>query len=138
MARTDAEAFASAAEGMIGARFRLHGRDPEGGLDCVGLVHASLAAIGRHPVAPQGYALRNWSITHWLEHAAVSGFVPVAAPIMRGDLLLVMPSPVQHHLLIAAGTHSVIHAHAGLRRVVRQPRDGAAQMARHWRLAPQH
>jgi len=136
MAATDAEAFACAAESFIGTRFRLHGRDPASGLDCIGLVAASLAVIGRAPMAPQGYGLHNLSIARWLDHAAPSGLVPAQGPIGRGDVLLVQPSPVQHHLMIASSAGEVIHAHASLRRVVRQPLAPGADIAARWRLAP--
>jgi cell wall-associated NlpC family hydrolase len=136
MAGADSEALAGAAESLIGTRFRLHGRDPESGLDCIGLVAASLAAIGRTPNAPQGYALRNLSIEHWLDHAARSGLVRTKGPFMRGDVLLVQPSAVQHHLLIASTASEVIHAHAGLRRVVREPLTPDATIAAQWRLTP--
>ncbi|MFN3991013.1 MAG: hypothetical protein ACK4IS_12215 [Erythrobacter sp.] len=136
MAATDAEAFARAAESFIGTRFRLHGRDPASGLDCIGLVAASLAAIGKAPVAPQGYGLRNLSIARWLGHAAQSGLAPAPSPVRRGDVLLVQPSPVQHHLMIASSAGEVVHAHASLRRVVRQPLLPGAEIAARWRLVP--
>ena len=137
MAAADAEAFARAAEGFIGTPFRLHGRDPASGLDCIGLVFASLTAIGCDPVAPRGYALRNCTIAHWLGYAGLSGLVQADGPVLRGDVLLVQPSPVQHHLLIASGPDHVVHAHAGLRRVVRQPFAPGAPVACNWRLIPQ-
>jgi cell wall-associated NlpC family hydrolase len=139
MARTDADRFAAAAEAMVGAPFRLHGRDPENGLDCVGLVHASLGAIGREAIAPRGYQLRNLAIEDWLDHAERSGFNPIVSStigkVVRGDLLLVMPSPVQHHLMIAADPATVIHAHAGLHKVVCQPLADQGAVRAHWRLA---
>jgi cell wall-associated NlpC family hydrolase len=136
MARTEPEAFARAAESLIGTPFRLHGRDPASGLDCIGLVAASLAAIGRTPKAPQGYTLRNLSIERWLGHAGLSGLERANGPVRCGDVLLVQPSPVQHHLLIACDTAEVVHAHAGLRRVVRQPLAPAEIISALWRLAP--
>jgi len=139
MARTDADRFAAAAEAMVGAPFRLHGRAPESGLDCVGLVHASLKTIGRTASAPRGYQLRNLAISDWLGHAERCGFYPIDASalgtVVRGDLLLVMPSPVQHHLMIAVDSITVIHAHAGLRCVVRQSLADQGALLAHWRLA---
>ena len=41
------EALAEAAVAFAGTRFRLHGRDPETGLDCIGLLAAALTRIGR-------------------------------------------------------------------------------------------
>lgn len=127
--------FAAAAASMIGTPFRLHGRDPASGLDCVGLVYASLAAIGRRPLAPNGYSLRNRSITGWLRFAALNGLAPVTGTMIRGDVLLVQPSSVQHHLLIAADHGSAIHAHAGLGKVVRQPFNDRDSVRAHWRIA---
>ncbi|MEL7218948.1 MAG: peptidoglycan endopeptidase, partial [Pseudomonadota bacterium] len=56
---TNGPELAKAAARFIGVRFQLLGRDPLLGLDCVGLVTCSLEAIGRHPVVPAGYRLRN-------------------------------------------------------------------------------
>ena len=136
MAGTEPEAFACAAECLIGTRFRLHGRDPASGLDCIGLVAASLAAIGRTPMPPEGYALRNLAIQRWLGHARRSGLEPAQGPVRRGDVLLVQPSPVQHHLLVASDPAHVVHAHAGLGRVVCQPIAPGTMISAHWRLAP--
>ena len=136
MAGTDAEAFACAAEGLIGTSFRLHGRDPASGLDCIGLVFASLVAIGRDPVAPRGYALRNLSIAQWLGCAEGSGLADATGTLVRGDVLLMQPSRVQTHLMIVCDARQVVHAHALLRRIVRQPIPAEMQPRAHWRLAP--
>lgn len=137
MAATEAEAFARAAERLIGTQFRLHGRDPASGLDCIGLVAASLVAIGRVPAPPHGYALRNLAIARWLAHARLSGLERAEGPWRRGDVLLVQPSQVQHHLMIVSAPDYVVHAHAGLRRVVHQPLAPATHISAHWRLISQ-
>ncbi|WP_285712575.1 hypothetical protein [Erythrobacter oryzae] len=129
------EAVAEAALGLVGCRFRLHGRDPATGLDCIGLVHAALAAAGCAPVAPRGYALRNIAVDGWLPAAAQSGLVAAHGPIRESDILLISLGFAQHHLVIALDAEQVVHAHAGLRRVVRQPRDPAWQIEAAWRLA---
>jgi cell wall-associated NlpC family hydrolase len=121
---------------MIGARFRLHGRNPASGLDCVGLVLASLAAIGRAVPDVQGYALRNASIDRLLERAMSSGLVPEEGAARAGTILLLASGPAQHHLAIAMDAHTIVHAHAGLRRVVRQPLAPRTQVLAQWRLAP--
>ncbi len=125
-----------AAQTLIGCPFRLHGRDPATGLDCVGLVCAALAGCGVHPVTPLGYGLRNTGIDQWLPLAPLSGLVPASGPVGEGNVLLIALAHCQHHLVICADTDSVIHAHAGLRRVVRQPRDPAWQIRARWRFAP--
>ena len=42
-----AESLALAAEALEGAPFRLHGRDPVTGLDCIGVLAQSLEAFGQ-------------------------------------------------------------------------------------------
>jgi cell wall-associated NlpC family hydrolase len=130
------DAVARAALDLVGCRFRLHGRDPATGLDCIGLVHAALAAASAAPVAPHGYGLRNIAIDDWLPFAAQSGLVAARGPIRAGDVLLLRLGYAQHHLVIAVDAVSVVHAHAGLRRVVRQPREPAWQTEATWRIAP--
>lgn len=130
------EALAAAALEFIGCPFRLHGRDPATGLDCVGLIAAALAAVGVRPVAPGGYALRNLDIAQWLPLAQRSGLVPTSGPVRTGDVMLIALPTCQHHLVIAVGPASVVHAHAGLRRVVRQPLDPAWQIAARWHVSP--
>ena len=129
----DGKRLARAAAGMIGAPFRLYGRDPKLGIDCVGLVAASMEAIGHPATAPANYRLRNSSIEHLLGFAQLSGFEPATGEVERGDVILTSPGPGQHHLLIAENSRSAIHAHAGLRRVVRQPLDIGSQTIARWR-----
>ena len=124
--------FAARAEALVGTPFRLHGRELEHGLDCVGLVSL---ALGGSP-APTGYGLRNSSIERHLAFVARSGFHAAAGAPIRGDLLLVDPDPAQHHLLIAAGRGRFIHAHAGLRRVAIHEGALGWPIAGHWRLPP--
>ncbi len=129
-----APSLGEAAAGLVGCRFRLHGLDPATGLDCVGLVHASLAAMGRRPVAPRGYGLRNLSVDHWLEFAARSGLGPAEGPSGPDEVLLVNLGYGQHHLMITTGQDEVVHAHAGLSRVVKHQRDPAARICARWRV----
>jgi len=128
------EALARAAEALVGTPFRLHGRDPGRGLDCVGLVAASLAAIGRAAPAPMRYGLRNTDIAAALRFAAGAGLIETDGPVRPGDVLLARPGPAQHHLLVAASGGHFIHAHAGLRRVVATPGPPAWPILHHWRL----
>lgn len=127
-------ALAHAAISLIGCRFRLHGRDPATGLDCVGLVVAALAATGASPRAPSGYSLRNLSVDHWLNFAMQSGLVAARGPIRSGDVLLITLGHCQHHLAIATDKTSVVHAHAGLRQVVQQPLESKWQICVKWRV----
>jgi cell wall-associated NlpC family hydrolase len=130
----EGERLACAASRLIGTRFRLYGRDPANGLDCVGLVFASLLAIGREPVSPQGYRLRNVDTRQWHSFAEASGLFPTLGPLKPGDVVMTSPGPGQQHLQIVEDQKHVIHAHAGLRRVVRQPTASPLVMSAHWRL----
>lgn len=121
--------IARAAEALVGTRFRLHGRDPATGLDCVGLVAAALGSR-----APAGYGLRNSDIADALAFAASIGLTEVSGAFQPGDVLLVHAGPVQHHLLVVGTANNFIHAHAGLRRVVATPAPLASPVERHWRL----
>lgn len=122
--------FAAAAEALVGAPFRLGGRDPAGGIDCIGLVAHALGGAE----APEGYGLRNSDIARHLHLVPRAGFGPVRGPLRRGDLMLVSPGPAQHHLLVATGDGSFVHAHAGLRRVALHPGPPPWPAMAHWRL----
>ena len=122
--------FAAAAQALLGKPFRLGGRDPAGGLDCVGLVACALGAAE----APQGYGLRNSTIARHLAHATRAGFAPACGPIRRGDVLLVKAGPAQHHLLVALAADRFVHAHAGLRRVAIHHGPLDWPLVAHWRL----
>lgn len=109
----------AAARSAVGARFRLHGRTPSGGLDCVGLAAWALAGGGFGGTIPSGYALRGGDcerITALIEdfglRAVVSG--------RDGDLVLAQSGPGQLHLAILTES-GFVHADAMLRRVVERP-----------------
>ena len=128
--------LAAAAQALVGTPFRLHGRCRRIGLDCVGLVGASLEACGRQPHYPQGYRLRNAAIARWMEFADLNGLTRAAGPVLCGDIVLTRPGPGQHHLLVALGHDRFVHAHAGLRKVVAQhPVIDTPPLAR-WRAFP--
>lgn len=129
-------AVAEAAEQLVGAPFRLHGRDPASGLDCVGVVGAALSAAGVWAELPGGYALRNTPSGDYRAWAARAGLTPASGAVEPGDILLVRPGPAQLHLLVAISGGRFVHAHIGLRRVVATP--GAPQwpVVAHWRLPP--
>lgn len=129
------EALAAAANALIGVPFRLGGRTPAHGLDCIGLVAASLAAIGRDPGALPHYRLRQWDLRPFQRLARRSGLLPCGETIVTGDVLLLRPSPEQWHLAIASDAGGVLHAHAGLGRVVHSPPPVPWPIALRWRLS---
>lgn len=129
------DALAAAAEALAGTRFRLHGRDPSTGLDCIGLLVAALAVIGRSAPLPTGYALRARSLPPLGDLAAACGLIETAAPFRPGDVAMLRVGPCQHHLAVALGGGRFVHAHAGLRRVVVMPGPLPWPVVRRWRLS---
>jgi cell wall-associated NlpC family hydrolase len=127
-------ALAHAAESYIGARFRLRGRDRVTGFDCVGLVSAALAKAGREAPAPREYRLRQLEVEAFLPLSARVGLAETDAPVEPGDVLLMKAGPAQFHLAIAASEGGIVHAHAGLRRVVLTPFPLPWPIVRQWRL----
>lgn len=125
-------ALAAAAASLLGVQFRLHGRDPATGLDCVGLVAEAMRRSGSEPVVPQGYRLRTLTVDSLLPFAKANRF-DAADSTDHADVLLVMVSPVQPHLLICA-PGGFIHAHAGIGRVTFLPGNPAWPVAAAWCL----
>ena len=109
----------AAARGAVGARFRLHGRDPATGLDCVGLAAWALAGGGWRGVVPSGHALRGGNREAVAALIADLGLVSIA-DAQPGDLVLAASGPGQLHLAILT-PDGLVHADAGLRRVVERP-----------------
>ena len=127
--------LAAAARGFIGAPFRLHGRDPATGIDCIGLFAAAMRQCGRPVKVPSGYALRLSCPAEWLPDPASYGFTQASPTAAPGDVVLLSPGPAQLHLAIQGPDGLWIHAHAGLRRVVAQPALPAGELVGRWRLA---
>lgn len=128
--------LAAAAEGLVGSRFRLHGRGGAGGLDCIGLFVAAMAAIDRPVTVPSGYPLRLNRLDCWLPDPAGYGFAPAKPPFLPGDVIMLQPGPAQFHLAIAARDGGWVHAHAGLRCVIHSPALPEGRLVKHWRPAP--
>lgn len=115
--------FAAAAERMAGVRWRMHGRDPAKGLDCGGLLVATMAACAVVAVDSLDYDARMpppdllWSLCRqngteqpWGDQGA--GRVGLCA-WEGGD--------VPRHLVVMLGGRRIVHVHADARRAVVQP-----------------
>lgn len=102
---------------FLGTPFKLHGRDPVDGVDCVGLV---ALIYGQIDGVPTGYAMRNAQGLRWAldldEHLERRGDEQVEP----GDVLLMQAGPAQYHVGVWTGD-GLIHADARLRRVVETP-----------------
>lgn len=123
-------ALAEAALGLVGTSFRLHGRDPATGLDCVGLVAEALRRAGGTPHAPEGYSLRSVSVAQFLRCAAASGLIVCDE---EGDVVLCRVGPVQSHLALRV-PGGFVHAHASLGRVTFLPQPLPWPVCLQWRL----
>jgi cell wall-associated NlpC family hydrolase len=126
--------LAREAEALVGTPFRLHGRDPATGLDCLGLLAAAMARTGRPTALPTGYPLRISQLDRWMPDPAVCGLRLTRGRFAAGDVVLLQPGPAQFHLAIADRSLGWVHAHAGLRRVVRDAALPGGTIIHHWRL----
>lgn len=117
-----AERIVAAARALVGAPFRLHGRDAATGVDCIGLAVLALERAGHRGVgaiAPAAYSVRGGDMARFAAGFENAGLRRVRQ-CRAGDLVLARAGVAQFHLMIACvGGH--IHAHAGLGRVVEMP-----------------
>lgn len=127
-----AERAIAAARSAIGARFRLHGRDPAFGLDCVGLAGLAARAAGFRGEIPSGYALRGGSAAAIAAAFSAAGLVASDAP-GPGALALFKTGPGQFHLAVLV-PGGIVHADAMLRRVVERPGSPPWPMLGCWRV----
>ncbi|OWK27642.1 hypothetical protein [Sphingomonas mucosissima] len=125
------ERVAAAARGIVGARFRLQGRDPATGLDCVGVVAVALKAGGHEGPIPSGYDLRCGDAARY--RSCWAGLAPADGE-RPGDVLLCVAGPRQLHLAVRTSA-GFVHADAGLRRVVERPEALPWPLLMAWRLA---
>ncbi|MCJ2178685.1 NlpC/P60 family protein [Novosphingobium album (ex Hu et al. 2023)] len=128
--------LALAARELVGVPFRLHGRDPRSGLDCIGVLEAACSACGITTRLPARYTLRSRRLPPLADIAARLGLFETHGQPEPGDVLFVQPGPCQQHLMIATGPCRFVHAHAGLRRVVEGPLPAGWAVSRHWRPLP--
>lgn len=123
----------AASRACLGSRFRIQGRDPATGLDCIGLALVALKAAGSEPDAPRDYSLSGKGLAERLEAGLqTAGCAPVAS-VRPGDLIIFEPAPGQAHLAVAS-TQGVIHAHLGIGRIVEGPPDPAWVRRSTWRF----
>lgn len=125
------ELIVAGARGCIGTRFRVQGRLPDVGLDCVGVVVAAVKAAGVQVADAVEYSLRGEQAG--VLDRALTGLVRVETAA-AGDVLVVEPSAACRHLAVVTGNGTVIHAHAGLRRVVEGPVNPDWRVIGAWRL----
>jgi cell wall-associated NlpC family hydrolase len=126
------QAIVAAARSALGTRFRPQGRTPGLGLDCVGLALVAARAAGVQPQSLPVYAL-NGEHGERLEAALRALGCHRVERRLPGDLLIAAPAPRHRHLAIVADG-GIIHAHAGLGKVVEGPLDPHWTIIGCWRF----
>lgn len=125
-------AIVAAVRGCVGTRFRPQGRVPGLGLDCVGVVLVAARAVGINAINVPAYVLGGDKEPEIEAALSEAGCVPV--PIAcAGDVVVVIPAARRRHLAVVTPA-GVVHAHAGLGRVVEGPIDPDWAIAGAWRL----
>lgn len=130
------ERIAAEALALVGTPFRLRGRDPRTGIDCVGLAFIALRNAGRNLVQPPAYQLRGTGPDRAEALLRANGLVP-AEDEQAGDIVLAESGPMQLHLMIRVGVGQLgghVHAHAGLGRVVLMPSPAPWPTCSIWRV----
>lgn len=119
---------------LLGTPFRLHGRSPETGLDCVGVVAACLFEASYRFEIPSDYRIRGDFEARARAFFTSAIFQNVDdGSWVAGDILLLRPGPRQIHLVVLTQMGAV-HAHIGLGRVVLTPLPLAYDKIAHWRF----
>lgn len=107
---------AARARALVGTKFRPQGRQPDQGLDCIGLV--VLAAGIPDALVPRRYSARS-AISVPPELREMARPVP-PEDAAAGDALIVRTGPGQHHMLILV-PDGFVHADFRLGRVAEVP-----------------
>lgn len=110
--------YAARARALVGTRFRPQGRDPELGLDCVGLVLATFG-MGNDAVR-RNYRLRGDHRAE-IERSLAGEFRKVGKTELRaGDLMLLAVTADQFHFAVRT-VGGFVHADARIGRMVESP-----------------
>ena len=127
------ERIATEALALVGVPFRLHGHAVETGLDCVGLALLAARRAGAAVKPPPGYHLRGMTGVRAMRFLAGAGLSSVSSAL-PGNLLLTRTGPMQLHIMILTA-QGLVHAHAGLRRVVLMPCPSPWPVLGQWRFS---
>lgn len=134
-----ADQIVAAVRACVGARFRPQGRRADTGLDCIGVALIAARAAGLHLSVPL-YRMGG-------DHEVLVDYVVGQLGLMAidaaspGDICIFAPAPGLRHVAVQTGpaTNSghapvLVHAHAGVGRVVETTADPAWALVGHWRL----
>jgi murein DD-endopeptidase / murein LD-carboxypeptidase len=113
------DAIVRRARALLGVRFRPQGRDPEQGLDCIGVVTMATGIAARR--VRRDYCLHSNDPDEVNGQFDGCGFIRIApAAAVAGDVLLVRPNPIALHAVILTDS-GYLHADMRARRVVEVP-----------------
>lgn len=125
------EIIAARARACVGVRFRPQGRDPSLGLDCIGLAAIATGLV----VVRSDYAIRGDHLDRVEFGLLAYGFEQVGGEELEtGDILVFAAGPQQVHVAVLTDT-GIVHADAGLRRVVERPLPLPWPVLSIWRLS---
>lgn len=119
---------------QLGVAFRLHGRSPGTALDCIGLAAYALWGLDYIGSLPASYRLRG-DHADWLRWELKRlNLTPLINGQSRevGDLLIFNVAARQLHLGILT-SRGLVHAHAGLKKIVLAPSSSSWPVIGHWR-----
>jgi lipoprotein Spr len=134
MAHVAAAEIVAAARECLGTRFRIQGRTPGLGLDCVGVGLHAAAAIGIKLPDVRDYTLSGDDQPLLDAVLASAGCLPLAPDDSSpGDFLVFMPRPRQRHLAVRTSA-GMIHADIRRRAVLEAPLPSDWLLAGVWRL----
>jgi cell wall-associated NlpC family hydrolase len=130
--RAAGDAIVARARALVGTRFRLQGRCRSNGMDCVG---AAAAAGGVDAaLVRRDYPLRGTSLEELERELIRLGLQAVGEEAAEpGDIAVFAPGPAQLHLGVFTGS-SLVHADAGLGRVVERPLPPPWPLLGFWRF----
>ncbi len=118
-----AEKIVAGARALVGVPFRLHGRNAQTGVDCIGLAVLALARAGHKGLGgdavPAAYSVRGGTAERFTKGMGALGLRSVRAA-RPGDIVLAQAGVAQFHLMIVTQAGHV-HADASLGRVVEIP-----------------
>ena len=97
----------------VGTPFHPGGREPDRGLDCVGLIIVAAAAAGLE-IADREYVIGpGVDLFDLMTEAAASAFVKSDLPLERGDVLTMRFPKTPYHAAVYVGGNRIVHAMAG-------------------------
>ncbi len=128
-------AIVTATRTCVGTVFRPQGRVVGLGLDCVGVVMVAARAARASALIDTVIPAYRLAGTHGalLEDVLLRMGCEVALAPGHGDVMVLEPRSGQRHLGVRTAL-GIIHAHAGLGRVVEGPVDPAWRLVGHWRF----